>query len=143
MNTPMTAPTPATATTPPTAPRRILIVDDDRDLAEMISMRLSASGFDVDIANDGMAGIAKVRERIPDLIVLDVMMPKMDGFEVCAALKEKLGARCPKIILLSAVTAGLTANAEQIQQQSGADAFLTKPYNPPILLAKITDLLDL
>jgi DNA-binding response OmpR family regulator len=116
-------------------------VDDDRDLADMIAARLSAAGFDVDTAYSGISGLAKIKERIPDLVVLDVMMPQMDGFEVCTLLKEKLGARCPKIILLSAVTAGLSANPEQIRQQSGADAFMAKPYAPPMLLGRINELL--
>jgi len=133
----------ATPAAPPTTRPKILVIDDDRDLAQMIGLRLHALGYEASVANDGPSGINLAKKVVPDLIVLDVMMPGMDGFEVCAALKKQLGAACPKIILLSAVTSGLVVDPAAILKQSGADAFIPKPYDAPTVRAKINELLGI
>jgi len=67
---------------------KILIVDDEIQLIQMVQMRLEANGYEVVTANDGVEGLKKVKSENPDLIILDIMMPKMDGFEACDLLKK-------------------------------------------------------
>jgi DNA-binding response OmpR family regulator len=130
-----------TGSTLPKPKPKILIVDDDPDLRFTLTTLLSEAGFIVEVATNGAEGLAKARQFDPDLVILDVMMPKMDGFEVCRQFKSIWGPSRPKILLLSGITAGLKADVPAILDQSLADGFVEKPYKSLVLLNEIDKLL--
>ncbi|MBI5400132.1 response regulator [Candidatus Saganbacteria bacterium] len=118
--------------------RKILLIEDEAAMSEAIKLRLEANGFTVIAAFDGQEGLTKARQEKPDLIILDVMLPKMDGFVVCRMLKfDEKYARIP-IIMLTART-----QSKDIEQgkEMGADAYMTKPFKSEELLKKIRELL--
>ena len=119
--------------------KKILIVDDESDLVEMLSIRLEASGYQVITASDGQEGLHKAQTEKSDLIILDLMLPKIDGYKVCRMLKFDEKYRQIPIILF-------TARAQEadikLGEEVGADAYVTKPFEPDILLGKITQLLN-
>ena len=106
---------------------KILIVDDDQENREIVRVRLELAGYQVDEATNGEEALAYVQNTPPDLIILDVMMPKMDGWNVCRTLKGNALTRKIPIVML-------TACSKQIEEmrsyESGADDFLTKPWDP-------------
>jgi DNA-binding response OmpR family regulator len=118
---------------------KILLVDDETQLVAMVQMRLEANGYEVITANDGEEGLAKAKSEKPDLIMLDVMMPKMDGYKVCGLLKNDTRYCKIPIILFSARA---QQGDKDVGGEVGADAYVTKPFEPSVLLAKIKDLLD-
>src|SRR5246127_3259617 len=119
-------------------PPRILIVDDNEANRDILDARLRAHGYDLLQAADGEQALAVAREHLPDLILLDVMMPKLDGFEVCRRLKGDASLPFMPIILVTAkadssdVVAGLDA---------GADEYLTKPIDQSALVARVRSVL--
>jgi adenylate cyclase len=119
-------------------PPRILIVDDNPANVKILQTRLAAEGYEIITATDGEAGLAAAREQTPDLILLDVMMPKLDGFEVCRRLRAHPDFPFTPIILVTAladskdVVAGLTA---------GGDEYLTKPVDHAALAARVRSML--
>jgi len=117
---------------------KILLVEDETDQIEVLKMRLESSGFEFIFSLDGAQGIKKALEEKPDLILLDVIMPNMDGFEVCKRLKADPQTKNIPIILLTA--AGLK-DIEDKAQACGADLAVRKPYESADLLAKIKALL--
>jgi len=117
---------------------KILVVDDESHLIELVQMRLEANGYEVITANDGEEGLEKAKSEKPDLILLDVMMPKMDGYKACSLLKSDEQFRKIPIILF---TGKAQDDFEEVGKKAGADAFITKPFDPPDLLAKIEELL--
>ncbi len=118
--------------------KKILIVDDEKQIARMLKIRLESMGYETDIANDGVEGLEKAQQYKPDLIILDVMMPKMDGFEVCRKLKEDPVLKSTPVIMLS-VKAEEKAN--DLGAIAGADDYVAKPFEPEILMGKIKKLL--
>lgn len=121
------------------APRsRVLVVDDDRSNCERLMQLLNDEGYDVDVAFDGMVGLEKIREAPPDLVVLDVMMPKMNGLELCRIIKQSLGELFLPVILCT-VKGDIDSKVQGLKM--GADDYLAKPYNPIELKARITSLL--
>ena len=118
--------------------KRILVIDDEADLVEMLSLRLQINGYEVLTASDGQEGQEKAREDKPDLIILDLMLPKIDGYKICLMLKFDEKYKNIPIILF-------TARAQETDISLGeevrADAYIVKPFEPDILLAKIKELI--
>lgn len=118
--------------------KRLLIVDDEADLAEMIKFRMENNGYEVLLAYDGQQALETARKERPDLIILDLMLPKMDGYKVCGLLKKDSRYAAIPIIIFTAK--GL-ADDIKLGQELGADAYITKPFEPQVLLEKIKQLL--
>ena len=117
---------------------RILVVDDEPEAVELVEFNLKQAGYAVSTAVDGAEALKKARAQTPDLIVLDVMLPEMDGFEICKTLRgETPTARTPILML--------TAKAAEIDRvlglELGADDYLTKPFSPRELLLRIKKIL--
>lgn len=119
-------------------PKKILVVDDEELIVKMVGLRLKANGYDVISACDGKEGLAKAKEEFPDLIILDVMMPVMDGYKVCGLLKKD--TRFAKIPIIM-FTAKAQVDDKKIGEEVGANAYITKPFDPQVLLGKIRELL--
>ena len=119
-------------------PKKILVVDDDAELIELISFNLKQAGYAVETAVDGAAAIKKARSMAPDLIVLDVMMPELDGFAVCEILRRDAATASIPILMLTAISSELGRMAGL---GSGASDFVTKPFSPRLLAGRIEDLL--
>ena len=118
--------------------KRILIVDDEVQLVEMMKMRLEAAGYEIISAYDGQEGFDKAKKDKPDLIILDLMLPKMDGYKVCGLLKND--ARYNKIPIIM-FTARVQEEDERLGKDLGAEEYVTKPFDPKLLLSKIKELL--
>ena len=119
--------------------KRILIVEDETELVKAIQIRLEEAGYEVLAAYDGQEGLDKAKKEMPDLIILDLMLPKMDGYKVCGLLKkDKRFAKIPIIIL----TAKAQESDEKLSLEVGADAYITKPFQHEAVLAKISELLE-
>ena len=119
---------------------RVLIVDDEPDLLSVLRFGLEVEGFDVHEASDGEQGLNMAREHTPDLIVLDLMLPRMDGYKVCRALKFDERYRRIPIFILSA-RSGETDR--RLALDLGADAFITKPYDMKDLVSRIRNRLNM
>ncbi|MCC7494449.1 MAG: response regulator [Fimbriimonadaceae bacterium] len=118
----------------------ILVVDDESINRELLSHRLRREGYRVRTAVDGSSALAAVGEELPDLILLDVMMPGIDGFEVTRRLRQAVATRAIPIVL---VTALADRESKLTGLQAGADDFLTKPFDPVELIARVRSLLRL
>ncbi len=119
--------------------KKILIVEDEEQMVEMLKIRLEANGYEVLSAADGKQGLEKAQKQMPDLMILDLMIPKMDGFKVCGLLKKDARyARMPIIMF----TARAQESDKRMGEEVGADAYLTKPFEPKTLLDKIEELLN-
>ncbi len=117
---------------------RILLVDDEPDILEILKYNLSAEGYQVSTAKNGIEGVAKARKKRPHLIILDVMMPEMDGIEACEKIRNTEG-------LQDTIITFLTARGEDYSQvagfDAGADDYITKPIKPKVLMSKVKALL--
>ena len=113
------------------AKSKILVVDDDRKIVELVRLYLEKDGYRVSAAYDGLQALELARQTRPDLIVLDLMLPGMDGLDVCRVLRGE-GNRVPIIML----TAKITEEDKLIGLDLGADDYLTKPFSPRELLAR-------
>ena len=116
----------------------ILLVDDEVDFVEMISMRLRASGYEVAALYEGESVLNTISHQRPDLVILDLMLPKVDGYTVCAAMKKNADFRNIPVIIL---TAKDPSSEAQMTGESAADACLIKPFDPKELLDKIKELI--
>jgi DNA-binding response OmpR family regulator len=117
---------------------RILLVDDEPSIVKMVGKRLEVEGFEVLIATDGQDGLAKARSASPDLVVLDLMLPKMNGYEVCTMLKQDARYQRIPIVLF---TAKAQEKDEKLGMECGADAYVRKPFRAQELLDRIHALL--
>jgi DNA-binding response OmpR family regulator len=119
-------------------PNRILVVDDEPNIAQIMKLTLESGGYEVEVAADGAEGLKRAKESEPDLILLDLMLPNIDGYKVCRFLKFDQKYRHIPIILISAM--GETEDKE-LGAQVGADLYMSKPFQPDELLARIGELL--
>ncbi len=119
---------------------RILLVDDEPTIVKTIQKRLEAEGFEVLVAMEGPEALEKARVEKPDLIVLDLMLPKMDGYKVCDLLKKDTRYSKIPIVMFTARTQEADV---KLGLECGADAYLKKPFNSEELLEKIKGLLTL
>lgn len=119
-------------------PKKILIVDDDQDIVDLVKYNLEKEGYKCYTANDGEQAVAKALDKLPDLILLDIMMPNMDGIEACRIIKEndKL-----KDIFIAFLTARGEEYSEIAGFEVGADDYITKPIKPRVLLSRIKAIL--
>ena len=117
---------------------RILVVDDEPDLIRVLEFGLKASGYAVEVAADGQEGLKKAREIKPDVILLDLMLPKLDGYKVCRLLKFDDRFKHIPIIILSART---QEGDQTLALEMGANRFVTKPYDFAEILGYIETLL--
>jgi two-component system phosphate regulon response regulator PhoB len=124
----------ATTTMVPTVRMRILIIEDERDLTDVLRYNLEREGYDTVIAHDGQEGLRKAQTLLPDLILLDLMLPGLSGFDVCRELRSGERTRDIPIIILS-------AKAEETDQvvgfTLGADDYVTKPFSIKVLQKRI------
>lgn len=118
--------------------KKILIVDDEVQLVLMLKFRLKTMGYEVLEAYNGEEGLRVARREKPDLILLDIMLPMKDGYEVCLELKNDPGYSDIPIVLFSAKTE--EADIEK-GEKVGADAYITKPFESTVLVDKIEELL--
>ena len=126
-----------------TEKKYILVVDDDPDLVETIAMMLESNGFEVGKAYDGIEGEESIKKRRPDLIILDVMMPRKDGYKLCAELKSNPETQDIPIILLTAVGEAVptTRYTHADGMSTEADEYIPKPIDTQGLLEAVKRLL--
>lgn len=122
---------------------RILVVDDDPDLVETVSMMLEKGGHQVVPAYGGLEGLKKVREFMPDAVVLDVMMPDKDGFEVCKEIKADPSLRNIPVLLLTAVASKIseTKYTPRMAMETEADDYVDKPVKPEEIARRVQELI--
>ena len=113
---------------------KILIIEDESDISEALRLRLEANGYDVITSSDGVEGLHKAHAERPDLIILDIRLPKMDGYKVCRMLKFDEEYSSTTVIIL---TARIQPSDIAMGKEVGADEYMTKPYRSEELLAKI------
>jgi DNA-binding response OmpR family regulator len=114
----------------------VLIADDDRDIVRFVALNLRLEGFDVVVANDGQDALDMALDVGPSLILLDTMMPRMDGYEVCSRLRDQRpDAQIPVIML----TAKSMEADRSMAYTAGADDWVTKPFDPADLVSKVKD----
>lgn len=117
---------------------KILLVDDEPDILEILSYNLTSEGYQVYTARNGAEGVEKARKKSPHLIILDVMMPEMDGIEACEIIRKTKG-------LQDSIITFLTARNEDYSQvagfDAGADDYITKPIKPKVFISKVKALL--
>jgi two-component system alkaline phosphatase synthesis response regulator PhoP len=125
--------------------KRILVVDDEPDFAGIVQQNLEKEGFDVEVAYDGDEGLEKVQANPPDAIVLDVMMPGKDGYQVCSELKADDRYADIPIILLTAVASHVTSTrySHRDGMSTEADDYLAKPASAEQITDSIKGLLDM
>jgi DNA-binding response OmpR family regulator len=118
--------------------KRILVVDDEIYIVHILEFTLTMEGYEVITAGDGEEALRKMEQERPDLVVLDIMMPKLDGYEVCRRLREDEEFRMVPVILLSAKGRPID---RETGMEVGADDYMVKPFSPRRLLEKIRELL--
>lgn len=116
----------------------ILIVEDEAEIAQLIQLYLEKEGFSCRVSRDGVSALQVFQEQKPDLVILDLMIPGLDGLEVCARIRQKPGAKDPYIMML-------TARGEELDRiiglSTGADDYMVKPFSPKELVARVRALL--
>lgn len=116
----------------------ILVVEDDKDIAELIAYNLKSAGFQVSIALDGKSSLRLIKEKSPDLIILDLMLPDMDGIDVCKYLRSNEPSKNIPVVMV-------TAKEEEIDRvlgfELGADDYIVKPFSPRELVLRIKAIL--
>jgi DNA-binding response OmpR family regulator len=118
--------------------RRVLVVDDEPNIVLSLEFLMRRAGFEVEVARDGAEALTALAGRPPDLLLLDVMMPELDGFEVCERIRRQPAWQDTKIVML-------TARGRDVERQRGlalgADAYVTKPFSTRELVAQVKAML--
>ena len=119
--------------------KRILAIDDEVRVLTMIRKRLEFTGYEVITATDGREGLQLARSEKPDLIVLDIILPNLDGYQICARLKADESLKNIPILMLTA-----RSQAKDVEEgmKVGADAYMTKPYDPELFVKQVESLLE-
>jgi len=127
---------PAEVTGPADAqrPGRVLVIEDEQDVAELIRYTLAKEGYEVRVVANGVDGLKQARESRPDMILLDIMVPQLNGWEVCRRLKQEPDTREVPVIM---VTGRVEEGDKVLGFEMGADDYVTKPFSPRELLARI------
>ena len=117
----------------------VLVVDDDPVIQKLLEVNFAMEGYQVETASDGEEALASIASQRPDVVVLDVMMPKVDGIEVVRRMKADATTATVPVLLLSA-----RAQAKDVSEglDAGADAYMTKPFDPVELLDRVASLLE-
>lgn len=122
----------------PSTRSRVLVVDDEEDIRNLVSFNLRAAGLDVLFAEDGASAIQQIRNERPDLVILDLMLPELDGVSVCEMIRKLPEASHIPVIML---TAWATERARLVGLQAGANDYVTKPFSPRELVKRVQSLL--
>ena len=115
-------------------PGRVLVIEDEQDVAELIRYNLAKEGYEVRVVANGVDGLKQARESRPDMILLDIMVPQLNGWEVCRRLKQEPDTREVPVIM---VTGRVEEGDKVLGFEMGADDYVTKPFSPRELLARI------
>jgi DNA-binding response OmpR family regulator len=124
--------------------KKVLLVDDDVEFCEATKLLLESKGYEVVLAYDGKEGLEQVRAEGPDLVILDVMMPEMNGYDVCVVLKADPELKKLPVILLTAVDRDLfkTTYTRAMGLMTEADDYIAKPVEPEELVKRVHDLMN-
>ena len=114
--------------------KKVLVVEDDHDLVELLCFNLKKAGFATGTASDGVEALKKARSLLPDLIILDLMLPELDGFAVCEILRRDPATAGVPIIMLTALSSQL---AKMAGFESGANDYVTKPFKIEDLISRV------
>lgn len=125
---------------------KILIIDDDPDILDALTMVLEDKGYQVVTARDGIDGLANIKAEKPDLLILDLLMPKMDGFAICKELKEPSWAEFEDMPILILTSIREEASRRRYELETGlklnVDDYVEKPFSPDVLLERVGRLLE-
>jgi two-component system alkaline phosphatase synthesis response regulator PhoP len=126
-------------------PAKILIIDDDPDIVDALYVLLEGEGLDVVSAYDGEEGLAKIKEENPDLIILDLLMPKVDGYEVCKTLQDPRWSKWKDIPILVLTSVREEASQRRYELEMGmrmdVDDYVEKPIDPDVVLERVQKIL--
>ena len=124
---------------------KILVVDDDPDILDAVTLILESQGYKVVTARDGIEGLATLRAENPDLMILDLMMPKMDGFAVCKELQDPRWSKYKEIPILILTSVREEASRRRYELETGleldVDDYVEKPMSPDVLLKRVSTLI--
>jgi len=124
---------------------KILVVDDDPDILEAVALILESQGYEVITAHDGVEGLANLKAEQPDLMILDLMMPKMDGFAVCKELQDPRWSKYKDIPILILTSVREDASRRRYELETGleldVDDYVEKPMSPDVLLKRVSTLI--
>ena len=120
------------------AKKKVIFIEDEPDMIMMVKIRLEALDYEVISANDGEEGLKKIREQKPDLVLLDLLLPKLDGFQVCKFLKDDSKTKDIPVII---ITASGRKDIEEKCILAGADCCIRKPFDSQDLVAKVKELI--
>jgi two-component system response regulator RpaA len=116
----------------------VVVIEDETDIATLVMTKLRNAGHEVSVAHDGEQGLALIGDTQPDMVLLDVMMPRLDGYTVCRRIRQQRDPGGPIVVLLSARS---QAADRQRGFDAGCDDYVTKPFRPAELLDRVTELL--
>jgi len=120
------------------SPARVLVVDDESDITTILALALRRAGYQVSTAGDGLQALEVIAQELPDLVILDVMMPRLDGFDTLQRLRESAPTAAIPVILLTARAQG----ADRMKGlERGADDYVTKPFEPSELVVRVQAML--
>lgn len=126
-------------------PAKILIVDDDPDILDAMTMIIESQGYQVVTARDGIEGLANLKSENPDLLILDLLMPKMDGFAVCKELQDPRWSKFKNVPILILTSVREEASRRRYELETGlelnVDDYVEKPVSPDVLIQRVTKLL--